>query len=290
MEILHIEDTERANLKGFVLDNSIANTESDLFLYRHGDIEYVLKELNSFDKNKFDNRVRTLLSIDSNSVFIPDYFIKPEFLVSLDYELRYWASRRINGINFNSILNDNSISLEVKKKYLKKIGYILKHMDYIRRSTVLKDFYIGDLHESNFIVDKNDKLLICDVDSMKINGNRSSVSKYINPFSLFGKAGTKKYRLDTSPNRIADYIVDKNTDLYCYIIMIMNFLCGGRINDISIEDFYRYLNYLDSIGIDHNMIEMFNKIILEEDNSNPCYYIDSLSEDKIVKARRKICK
>lgn len=289
MRILHITDTENNNLNKLTLDNNIANTESNIFLYKHNDIDYVLKELDDFNKNKWNNKIRTLLSIDNNRIFVPDYFIKPEFLVLSGYKLKYWASRKINGINFNSILDNSNISLEVKKKYLKRIGYILKHMDYIRRSTILNDFYIGDLHESNFIIDKYGKLLVCDIDSMKINGNKSSVSKYINPFSLFSKAGTKKYRLDTSPNRVADYLIDKNTDLYCYNIMIMNFLYGSIINDITVEDFYRYLNYLDDIGIDYNMIDIFNKIILEEDNRNPCYYIDSLTDDKIVKARKK-CK
>lgn len=286
MKILHISNDDNSSLNRLVLNEKVSNTESDIFLYDYNGSKYILKELYPFEKNKCDNRIRTLLNIESNNNIIPDYFIKPEFLVSLDYQIKYWSSRFIDGINLNVIINNDNISFDIKKKYLKRIGHILKQMDYIRRNTKLNDFYIGDLNENNFIVDKNGRLLICDVDSIKINGNKSSVSKYINPFSLFSKAGTRKYRVDNSDNRIADYVIDKNTDLYCYNIMIMNFLYGGEVNDIDTEEFYRFLNYLDGINIDHNMISMFNKIILEEDNSNPCYYIDSLTDNKIIKARK----
>ncbi len=286
MEILHISNDEINNLNKLVLNDNVSNTESDVFFYHYSGRKYVLKELDFFDKNKWDNKIRTLLSIDGNRDVIPNYFIKPEFLLSSNYEIKYWASSFFDGVNLNFILNNKNISFDIKKKYLRRIGYILKQMDYIRRNTKLNDFYIGDLNENNFIVDSSGRILICDIDSIKINGNKSSVSKYINPFSLFNKAGTSKYTIDNSVSRVSDYVVDNNTDLYCYNIMIMNFLSGKRINDITIEEFYRYLNYLNDIGIDHNMIEIFNKIILEEDNCNPCYYIDSLTEDKFIKARR----
>lgn len=281
MEILHMVSNEIANLNGLDL-----GTESSVYNYKYRDKEYALKELDYYDKNKWDNKMRTLLSVDSNRDIIPDYFIKPEFFISSDYTIRYWASRYVNGINFNSLLNDKEVSFDVKKGYLKRIGYILKQMDYIRRNSLLSDFYIGDLHENNFIIDRSGRLLVCDVDSIKINGNKSSVSKYLNSFSLFSKAGSKKYKIDNSDNRIGDYIVDKNTDLYCYNIMVMNFLCGKCINDISVDNFYRYLNYLNAIGIDYEMVEMFNKLLSNEDNANPCYYIDSLTDDKLVRARR----
>lgn len=281
MEILHMTSNEIANLNELDL-----GTESSVYKYKYRDKEYVLKELDYYDKNKWDNKMRTLLSVDGSRGIIPDYFIKPEFLISSDYVIRYWASKYADGINLSSILFDKEVDINVKKRFLKRIGYILKHMDYIRRNSLLRDFYIGDLHENNFIIDRSGRLLVCDIDSIKINGNKSSVGKYLNPFALIGKCGADKYKMDNSDNRIGDYIVDKNTDLYCYNIMIMNFLYGGKINDISLEEFYRYLNYLDDIGIDYEMVEMFNKIILDEDNVNPCYYIDSLTEDKVIKARK----
>ncbi len=280
-----MSNNEIVNLNKLELGNTL-NTESDIFMYKYDDKEYVLKELDHFDKNRCDNKMRTLLSIDNNREIIPDYFIKPEFFMSYDYQIKYWASKYVCGINLNSILNDKEVSIDVKKRYLKRIGYILKQMDYIRRNSLLRDFYVGDLHENNFIIDRSGALLICDVDSMKINGNKSSVCKYLNPFALIGKACSDKYKMDVSDNKIGDYIVDKNTDLYCYNIMILNFLYGGKINDISLEEFYRYLNYLNDIGIDCDMIEMFSKLLSRDDNVNPCYHIDSLTEDKVVKARR----
>jgi len=284
VKILHMSDNEMVNLNKLEMGNTL-NTEADIFRYKYDGREYVLKDLDFLDKNRWDNKMRTLLSVDSNREIIPDYFIKPEFFMSYDYVIRYWASRYVNGICFNSILNDKEVDINVKKRYLKRIGYILKQMDYIRRNSLLRDFYVGDLHENNFIIDRSGRLLVCDIDSIKINGNKSSVGKYLNPFALIGKCGADKYKMDNSNNRIGDYIVDKNTDLYCYNIMILNFLYGKCINDISVNNFYRYLNYLNDIGIDYEMIEMFNKLLSNEDNVNPYYFIDSLTEDKVIKAR-----
>ena len=289
LKIIHLSNEDIRNLNRLIIDVNILNTESNLFLYQYRNKQYVLKEMFPEEKNKFDNKMRTLLSVDSNTDIIPAFFIKPKFLVSSDYSIKYWSSDFINGFNLNSVLNDNRLSLEIKKKYLKRVGLILKQMDYIRKNTYLNDFYIGDLNENNFIVDRNDKILVCDVDSIKIDGNKSSVSKYLSPFSLLNKSGVQKYKIDNTEGRIGDFVIDKNTDLYCYVIIVLNFLYGGNINNISIDDFYRFLSYLDDIKVDNYLIEIFNRIILEEDNVNPCYYIDSLTDNQIVKARcRKI--
>lgn len=70
-------------------------------------------------------------------------------------------------------------------------------MKNIRKYTELKDFYIGDIHEDNFLVDtEKQEIFVADLDSCKI----------------------------------ADYKVTEETDIYCYIIMILNYLYDGRVD------------------------------------------------------------
>lgn len=53
-------------------------------------------------------------------------------------------------------------------------------MKNIRRFTSLSDFYLGDLHEDNFIIDiKKRELYVNDVDSVKIAGNLSFSARYL---------------------------------------------------------------------------------------------------------------
>ena len=288
MEIVDLSKKRINNLERLRIENGILNTEADLYIFYNKKIKYILKQLYPFEYIKYDNKLRTLLSIDTNSSIIPEYFIKPKFLVLSDNEIKYWASKFVNGTNLNRIINDDGIPYEIRKKYLIRIGELLKDMDDIRRNTSLKDFFIGDLHESNFLVDRSGNLLVSDVDSMKIGGNKSSNAKYLTPFSLFNKIDlSDKYKNDFSINRVGDYQADKNTDLYCYMMILLNFMTGKRVNNMEIKDFYNYLNYCDDIGVDKNLIEAFNRILTSEDNINPYEYVSTLTNEQVSKVRVK---
>ena len=287
MNIKYLSNNDIENLESLRLPDNISNSESDIFLFKNNKEIDVLKRIYFFDKNKYDNKIRTLLSVENYTHTIPNYFIKPKYFVMYDNFIQYWASQYINNFNLKKTLDDDNLSFEKRKSYLKKIGIILEEMNWIRKSTHLKDFYIGDLHEDNFLVDLQGNLMVCDIDSIKINGNKSPVSKYINPFALFSRAGVNKYMEDKSNNRVGDYIINQNTDLYCYNIILLNFIFGCKVNDISVKDFYDFLNIMDSTNVDYRLIEIFNKLISEEDNSNPYNFIDSIDYRDVMKIRTK---
>ena len=79
-------------------------------------------------------------------------------------------------------------------------------------------------------------------------------------------------------------------DLYCYIITIMNFLYKDDVNKLTIDEFYRYLIYLVSIGIDQNLINSFERILLNCENINPVDYLATLTYEQVVKANNKVYK
>ena len=288
MKVIELSKERINNLERLQINKGSIATEADLYIFYYNKIKYILKELYPFEYIKYENKLRTLLSIEANSSIIPDYFVKPMLFVSNGEAINYWGSNFIRGINLDIILNNEKIPFEIKKKNLIRIGSILKEMDDIRRNTSLKDFYIGDLHESNFIVDKNGQLLICDLDSIKINGNKSSNAKYLTPFSLFNKIDlSDKYKNDLSINRVGDYVANKNTDLYCYMMILLNFITNRRVNNIEIKNFYNYLNYFGDIGINNNLIEAFSRILSSDDNINPYEYVDTLSNKQISQVRVK---
>ena len=97
----------------------------------------------------------------------------------------------------------------------------------------------------------------------------------------------KKYYLNNTNNSLTDYLIDENIDLYCYVIVILNYLYGENINNISIEEFYDYLNYLDSLKINYNLLECFERIVSNGNNINPVGYIDALTVGQIGQARKK---
>lgn len=277
-------------LEPLVLPKSILSTECELFHFRYRNKDKVLKKLYRTSGNNFGNKLYTIEALSSNHEYIPDNFILPEFLVAINKRIEAFVMPYIKSVNLSVILNDSSIDYEEKKYYLKKIGIILEQMSNTRTFTALTDFYLGDLHEDNFVVDLlKRELYVVDTDSCKIAGNFSFPARYLNSRALLNNAG-KKYHLNCNPHSLTDYEVDWNTDLYCYIIVILNFLYGEKINDMGVEEFYDYLNYLDSLHIDHDLIECFERIVSNGNNINPVNYIDTLTAKQIGMARGKVYK
>lgn len=68
--------------------------------------------------------------------------------------------------------------------------------------------------------------------------------------------------------------------------MILNYLYDGRVDRLSIEEFYRFINYLDDIEVNKELIENFEKIVVGAPNVNPVNYLDTLSLKQIAKARK----
>jgi len=65
----------------------------------------------------------------------------------------------------------------------------------------------------------------------------------------------------------------------------LKYLYNGRINNVSLTEFYDFINYLNDIGVDFNLLECFNKILSNAENENPTNYIDSLTSREVALAR-----
>lgn len=196
----------------------------------------------------------------------------------------------IENINFDLILKDASISNSQKIEYFRQIGSILEKMKNVTRNTSISDFYLNDLHEANFILNLDTlKMNVVDIDSCKINGNKTFASKYLRSLNRMNSWPVKYKVVDEN------IVATENTDLYCYIVMILNFLYKGNITELSISEFFLYLDYLRSLGLPYEILECFSKIYENTDNQNICEYLDLINDDIIHKSRKcvfqkKLCK
>lgn len=278
--------TKLNSLEPLILPKDVTSTECELFKYNYYGKEKLLKKLYRTNGIIFANKLYTIEALNSNKDNIPSNFIVPEVLVSINKQIEAFTMKYIKGTNLSIILNEPTITYEEKINYLKSIGNILEQMKNIRKYTELKDFYIGDIHEDNFLVDtEKQEIFVADLDSCKIADNKSFPGRYLTTASLL-RYNEIKYSLLDEPDRIADYKVTEETDIYCYIIMILNYLYDGRIDKLSIEEFYRFINYLDDIEVNKELIESFEKIVVGAPNVNPVNYLDTLSSKQIAKARK----
>ena len=161
-------------------------------------------------------------------------------------------------------------------------------MNQLRKNSELSDFYLNDIHENNFIVNnETDKINVVDLDSCKIGGNKPFASKYLTMYAPISNMNSK-YKLNNDINFSSCVIPDKNTDLYCYTMMIINFLFKGKANLMNRDKYYLYLDYLRSIGYSYNLLDKFYKIYEYVDNELIDEELNELNNDMIYKSHNKI--
>lgn len=286
MQIINMSKTKLNSLEPLILPKNVTSTECELFKYHYYGKEKLLKKLHRTDGIIFANKLYTIEALNANKDSMPSNFVLPESLVSINKKIEAFTMKYIKGINLSVILNNPDITYEEKIHYLKSIGRILEQMQNIRKYTNLNNFYLGDIHEDNFLVERDkQEVYIVDLDSCKIAGNKSFPGRYLTNSSLI-KYNNTKYQTLSQTDDLADYKIDENTDIYCYIIMILNYLYDGRVDRLSLDKFYDFINYLEDIKVNIELIECFNKIVVGGNNINPCNYLDTLTPKQVAGARR----
>ena len=286
MQIINMSKTKLNSLEPLILPKNVTSTECELFKYPYYGKEKLLKKLHRTDGIIFANKLYTIEALNANKDSMPSNFVLPESLVSINKKIEAFTMKYIKGINLSVILNNHDITYEEKIHYLKSIGRILEQMQNIRKYTNLNNFYLGDIHEDNFLVERDkQEIYIVDLDSCKIAGNKSFPDRYLTNSSLI-KYNNTKYQTLSQTDDLADYKIDENTDIYCYIIIILNYLYDGRVDRLSLDKFYDFINYLEDIKVNIELIECFNKIVVGGNNINPCNYLDTLTPKQVAGARR----
>jgi len=303
MKTINLTRKRFESLDRYELPDYVFNTEGKLYVLpiksRWNTQIKLLKRLYQTNGDTFGNKLLTINSLNDNREIIDmeDEIIFPEELAIVGGEIvGFTTPLWENTINLLTALKSSDISNDSKINYLKQIGAILEKMKLRREYTQIKDFFLNDLHESNFIVDPTtNKLRVVDVDSSKINGNQIFPSKYLSSKSFIseiykyqknGSQELKYYRYgeDKYPegyNRYPSsmhgaFIPDENTDLYCYMMVILNFLYEDNIQNFTIQEFYEYIEYLYHIGISAELISYFEKMVSGSPNENPYELLDEL--------------
>ena len=283
MKITNISEKRFNSLKPFELPNNIFNTEGQMYIYTEKEKwetkEYVMKKLYRDMGTFFSNKLYTVNElIDRKEDIGIEELVMPEKLISVHGKIVGFISRKRENINFQTVLDSSEFTNSQKIEYFKEIGRILENMRNIRVYSTLTDFYLNDLHENNFILNtKTGKINVVDMDSCKINGNLPFPARYLSPISLINSVS--KYKRVEENSIIGEcFKIDEDTEYYCYIVMILNYLYGNRITSLSIEEYYNYLTYLHSIGVSYELIDKLALIYTEHDNINVYEYIDELSK------------
>lgn len=281
MKIINISERKLADLPKIEISNNVLNTEGTLYKYsskvKWNNNLYALKIYHESSGERFSNKLYTINElINKKDIINIDEIVMPTSLVSVSSEVRGYIMPYIENKNLVDVIKSEEYSKNEIVEYLKQIGIILEKLKVVRKHTEIKNIYLNDLHEGNFIIDENNKVKAIDIDSCKIGINLPACSRYLSPYSEI--YDVKKYRKAKKNAAGGIYVVDENTDLYCYSVIILNYLYGDKITKMSLQEYYSYLEYLKIIGIDSNLLGIFYNLYTEVPNKNPLYYLDNLKE------------
>lgn len=283
MEIVTLTKRQFDNLKEYQLPTYLFAAEAKLYILPTTNKwvtgNKLLKRFYITSGQTFDNKLRTIKTlIDYKQVINIPEMVLPEKIAVVDGKIVGYTMELVPSFNLEQALSSDEISIERKIKYLYQIGEILEKMEHVRQYKELQDFYLNDIHENNFVVDlTTDSIRVIDTDSCNIKGNNTTTigSKYLQGNTII--ANIPKYKQDESFVYGCSFLPSRDTDLYCYTIMILNFLYGGDIEKLEVEELYDYLEYLSQIGIDIKLINSFKKIISNAPNENPYKLLEGLT-------------
>lgn len=290
MQTISISSKKFNDLERLRFDNNIMNTEGQLFIEQANDgSKKIIKKFYKDDGEYFGNKLLTInYLIDLKDQIGIDELVLPEKIVIENGQIVGSMMRYIDNINFKNIINSYKIPTEKVINYFKEIGVILKKIEDLNKNNIVNPFYLNDIHESNFIFNKETKKInVVDLDSVRILNNKPFASRYLTPFS---PVADLPYKYKVCDEDAAGYIEpDNNSDIYCFIIMILNYLYKDKVNQMKIPEYYEYLNYLLKIDFPYELLDNFERVYKYDDNINPYELLDLIPKN-IEEASSKVYK
>ncbi|MDD6878643.1 MAG: hypothetical protein PUD59_00215 [bacterium] len=282
-----ITKKEIKNISTLNLSNNISNTQGKLLIVKYNKQIYVEKQIFFIDEQIYYENIKTLKNLYNFKEILPNNFCIPEYLISDKNRYVGFLLPYLKGKNLTEIIYNDSYSIHEQINYLQQIGILLEKLKNIREEQKIQ-FFINDLHESNIIINDGN-INVIDLDTCLINSNYAYKSRYLNSAGLL-RFTKDKYKINKSMSP-GFFIADEQSDLYCYNMIILNYLYGkdNKLLNVNYFDLYKYndfINYLYKIGISNDLINAFDRLSSYDENINPYNYLKTLSEDQLKQARQ----
>lgn len=253
--------TKRAldRLKKYELHDSIISTESELYYLKkyYDKPALLLKKLFTPTDRVIEDKVRVIEELCGSEELqgIKELVIPKDLVVLGGKPIGLAVDEVPNSENLGVVFNDPNIAMSKKIKLVSKVGKIVQ-----RTTSLEKNFFFTDLHEFNFLVDDKDKLFAVDLDSSAVDSEKAMASKYL----AVDKKLHKVNKYNITPSGLA--YPDRNSEIYCYNMMVLNLLSEDKAHRIKIDDYYDYLLYLELLGVGDSILEPLSRMYTEQDN------------------------
>lgn len=283
MEMIHLKMSQFHRLRKLRIESGVFNSESYMYLLNRNHVKskngkrMVFKYLDCCENPKImSTKIYTVEMLHKSDAYQEiEELVFPEMGVSIEEQMSGFALELIkNHINVGKILNDNDISLRARLYYVIQLGMIIDKVRNVKNQKVKMQF--GDFNEYNAVLDKDDKIRIIDLDSAYVGQDEFFHSSYYLANNQSLKSFDQKYQ----KNKRGIYIPSDNTDMYCYNMIALDALAKEDMFRYSLPTYYMYLHHLKDVGIDKELVKIFESVYLPKDNENP---VELLKEIDITK-------
>lgn len=282
MEDIKLSKTEISSLEKLPIN--CTNSEGIFYFYDTENGKKLIKIIRDFYNRYTQIGLKNIKILKEYneilSVAFPE-FVLPEALVYIEEKLRGYIMQYITGITLSDYLKKSDIPLEKKLTILKDIGKILEKIFSFNK--IPYNIILGDFHENNIIINNENKVKIIDLNGICLNPKDIPNCKYLN--MAVNELRYKKTKYEV--NILGEVTPNKDTDIFCYGMMIMNFISQSEFGKLPYYKIKRYLNYLKTIGFPTEFINCIEKLYSSDKNVNPYPYIESITEEMIENASMK---
>lgn len=279
MDTLRITSKDLKKLSKYELHRDIDNSESRLYLFQKREL---LKIFKSTDKDYLTNKLfilNRLLDIKPD-INIPELVLPNELAKVSGIVKGYTMDFIEKNTNLGLLLKNPNISLEDKIYFIIKIGKVLNKI-MLDKTLNEERFYLGDIHEGNFIYDNSNNLIkVVDIDSAYIPGMEAPNSKFL---TLNDKLLTfnNKYPIDKNEK----HIPNNNTTILSYIYILLNFLTEEYSPDMDKTNFCNNLTMLSQAGFNRELLDAIFNIYKTTDNYFDFEILKTIEPKLILKYR-----
>ena len=276
---LYLKDEELEELfKNRIIQHDNYNSNSELFIYGNTIFKIYNGDspIDSFNKNVINNifnKYNYLTNINE--------LVLPKKLLIYNKHIVGFSMPYIEGNSLEEIINNNK-DYNMKDIFIKLLNVINTYKE------LPFEFFIGDMHEKNIIIDKNNNIKIIDPDSFIIDNNKLCIDNEY----LVGKY-PNHYFNNNELKRI-----NYSSDYYSLLCIILNYLFKNIIEDTSnpitwikeeqqFKEIHPLLNRVDEHFIlkeedIYNLFEVKNKLNYK--------YIENQEIKKEIQRIRKVYK
>ncbi|MBE6147979.1 MAG: hypothetical protein E7167_00490 [Firmicutes bacterium] len=270
-----------SELEELKIPKGVANTQGEIYyLPRDMDeVQLLFKRIITPDQEYFLNKLETIIHLmEQEKEHAFPQLVYPNGLVTINENIEGFSMPYVEGYNLRTILKSSTVPFEEKKKYLVQIGMLLEEMRKYRLTGEYRDFYLNDIHEGNFVVDKKTgSIKYVDLDSAVIAGLTPDRSMYLKPLNKFHGLESKYPIMQES--YYGRYVKPSDdTEIYAYMTMILNLISQTNTRILSPSELMDYIYYLEDLGYPSELMEAFKKIYSLDSNVNPYESLEDLRD------------